>query len=162
MVKDSKKKGVQSQDVYERHGMHRPVPLPRKKNPTQPLGSGTRTDRLMMRMHEELVLLLNARAEEAGESRSRYIEKILVGFLRTDPRNPRIDSFGRIDASAPPPLSARNDGMKFGEKWSRWRDLNVGLGLPAPPDELIEDDTGYNMWAERAVMPDPNKDGVDE
>ena len=160
MVKDSKTKRPKSQDVYERSGMHRPVPLPRKKNPTQPYGSETRTDRLMMRMHEELVLLLDARSAEAGESRSRYIEKILVGFLKSDPRNPRIDSFGRIDASAPPPLSARNDGMKFGEKWSRWRDLNVALGLPAPSDELIEDDTGYNMWAGRAVPTDPNMDDV--
>ncbi|WP_038965555.1 hypothetical protein [Bradyrhizobium diazoefficiens] len=151
MVKDSKKGSQKPQSMRDKLSVPRPVPMPRRKNPTQPLGSDTREDRLMMRMHEELVLLLNKRSAEAGESRSRYIEKILVGFLRADPRNPRIDSFGRLDPTAPPPLSTRNDPMKFGEKWSLWKDLNVRLGLPAPLDELVEDDTGYNMWAARAV-----------
>ena len=157
MVKDSKTK--RPQDVYERAGMHRPVPLPRRKNPTQPYGSETRTDRLMMRMHNDLVALLDQRSAEAGESRSRYIERILVGFLKSDPRNPKIDSFGRLDRTAPPPLSPTNDAHRFGEKWGDWKRLNVALGLPAPSDELIEDDIGYSMWADRAFPSDPD-DGV--
>lgn len=167
MVKKTKTKDSKSRQSRppetEDPPPHRPVPLPRKKNATLPYAAGTtREDRLMMRMHVELVELLNKRSAEAGESRSRFIEKILVGYLKSDPRNPRIDPWGRIDPTAPPPLSARNDAIKFGERWSSWKELNVRLGLPPPPDEWVESDVGYNMWAARANPTDPNKEGIGE
>ena len=37
-----------------------------------------------------------------------------------------MDSWGRIDAEAPPPLQ-KNDAIKFGERWARWVDINEKL-----------------------------------
>ena len=147
----------------------RPGPLPRpkrdRKAPTRKKAvagaDSIRSDRLMMRMHEDLVKLLDARSAESGESRSRYIEKLLIAFLRMDPRNPRMDPWGRIDPTAPAPTMAHNQ-IIFGEKWSRWCDLNERLGYPKPPPEWLADERGYVLWAERALPDDPNRDIEDD
>ena len=129
-----------------------------RKAPTRkksaPAGDAIRSDRLMMRMHQDLVKLLDARSAEAGESRSRYIEKLLIAFLRLDPRNPKMDPWGRIDATAPPPI--KTDKIIFGEKWSRWKDINERLLGFRVPDEWLDDERGYAAWAERAV-PEPDE-----
>lgn len=118
-------------------------------------GDSIRSDRLMMRMHEDLVKLLDARSKESGESRSRYIEKLLIAFLKLDPRNPRMDPWGRIDAEAPPPLQ-KPDPIKYGERWHKWVDMNERLLGFRVPNEWLEDERGYVLWAERAV-PEPDE-----
>lgn len=136
-----------------------PKPKRDRKKPTRKksvaAGDSIRSDRLMMRMHEDLVLLLDARSKEAGESRSRYIEKLLIAFLKLDPRNPRMDAWGRIDAEAPPPLQ-KPDTIRFGERWHKWVDMNERLLGFRVPNEWLEDERGYVLWAERAV-PEPDE-----
>ncbi|MEH2499572.1 hypothetical protein V1294_006051 [Bradyrhizobium sp. AZCC 1678] len=124
-----------------------------RKKPTRakaPVVDEIREGRLMMRVHADLVHMLDIRAKERGESRSRYIEKLLVAFLRADPRNPKIDAVGRIDAEAPAPLKAP-DPLRFGERWARWVDINDKLLGFRVPDEWLDDEWGYFEWAKRAV-----------
>jgi hypothetical protein len=49
-----------------------------------------------MRVHLDLLELVDIRARERGESRSRFIERLLVAFLQSDLRNPKNRSLGLI------------------------------------------------------------------
>jgi len=112
-----------------------PLPRPRGRPAT---GEESRDHRLMMRVNQALVDLLDIRAAERGESRSRYIEKLLIAFLRADPRNPRIDPHGRI-LSDGPAVSRQHDPVRFGADWSRWVALNENLFQWKPGDELRDE-----------------------
>jgi hypothetical protein len=130
--------------------------LPRAK-PKLPPSADARAHRHMMRMHPHLTELLDVRAAEREETRSRFIEKILVAYLRADPRNPRIDGAGRIVADAPPPLSVAVDPIKFGEKWATWKRLNDELFGIRLSDDLVEDQGGYAVWLHHTDREDLNK-----
>lgn len=154
MVKDSKYKPPRS--VLPRPKRDRTKATLKRA----PVLEEIRADRLMMRMHSDLVKLLDARAREAGESRSRFIEKLLVAFLRLDPRNPRIDPWGRIDPDAPPPIRTINPHL-FGEKWGKFKRIYELLGFNPPPDEWLDDEIGHSLWAERAA-PDDTPEDIEE
>lgn len=118
--------------------------LPR---PSKPSGADdtAREGRLVTRMHQPLLDLVDIRARERGESRSRYIERLLVAYLSADPRNPRLDPHGRILTDGPP-ISKAGDPVRFGAAWSRWVALNENLlgirvpdgGLDEPPEFVDE------------------------
>jgi hypothetical protein len=131
------------------------TPLPRNRPGPKPAAPEDARDfRLMMRLHPDLIDMLDIRANERGETRTRLVEKILVGFLRSDPRNPRMDAAGRIQADAGAPLRA-TDPIKFGSAWARWQSLNEVLLNFRVPDEWATDEAGYVEWAKRAT---PDKD----
>ncbi|MBR0994313.1 hypothetical protein JQ580_26685 [Bradyrhizobium japonicum] len=119
-----------------------------------------RDGRLMMRVHQDLVELLDVRSAEAGESRTRYIEKLLLAFLRMDPRNPKLDPWGRIDATVP--LLSTRDQIRFGEMWARWRDINERLLGFRVPDDWIADEEGNRLWEQRQPTHQPDDDEWEE
>ncbi|MGY3356276.1 hypothetical protein ACVWZK_002939 [Bradyrhizobium sp. GM0.4] len=122
-----------------------------RKKPTtkqSAFGAEPRGGRLMVRIHPDLLELLSLRAAERGESRARFMERIIVGFLRADPRNPKMDPAGRIDPAAPPPIKA--DPIRYGAAWSRWEQLNEQMFSFRPPADWLDDEAGYAMWAKRA------------
>jgi hypothetical protein len=132
---------------------------PRRKpgKPANP--DDVRTERLSMRVHPDLAAILTARARERGITRSQYIEQLLVGWVKIDPRNPKIDAIGRIDVDAAPPLSMRLEPLKFGERWARLATVMEALLGMRPADEWIEDEHGYFEWAKRAAPEDTNEEG---
>jgi hypothetical protein len=93
---------------------------------------------MMMRVNQSLVDLLGIRAAERGESRARFIEKLLIAFLRADPRNPKIDPNGRILTDGPA-ISRRTDAVRFGAAWSRWSAINENLLGLKVPDEWMDE-----------------------
>ena len=140
----------------------RKPPLPRKRpGPKPPSPEDARDFRYMMRLHPDLIELLDIQAAERGETRTRFIEKILVGFLRADPRNPRTDAAGRIQADAGASLSAVNDPIKFGTAWALMQSLNQAILNASIPDDWATAEGGYAVWASRALPTDPNKDVED-
>jgi hypothetical protein len=59
-----------------------------------------RSERLVLRVHPDLMATLTERADEQRMTRSRFVEEILLGVLALDPRNPRFDKHGRINPQA--------------------------------------------------------------
>jgi hypothetical protein len=126
MVKDSKTKAA------------KPGPLPRPKRGRPFSGEEPRDHRLMMRVNQSLSDLCDIRAAERGESRSRFIERLLLAYLKLDPRNPRLDQHGRILTDGPA-VSRAGDPVGFGAAWSRWVALNENLFQWKPGDDLRDE-----------------------
>jgi hypothetical protein len=117
----------------------KPGRLPRPKRGRPPTGEDARDHRLMMRVHHGLVDLIDIRASERGESRSRFIERLLIAYLNADPRNPEIDASGRLmgDGAA---ISRTGDPVKFGAAWGRWSTINENIFDWKPGDKLRDED----------------------
>jgi len=144
MVKDSKMRPAISK-------------LPRPKR-GRPFGEEQPRDhRMMMRVHADLMELVDAHARERGESRSRFIEKLLIAYLKSDPRNPKIDAAGRIDADAPAPLSATvpAEAARFGAAWAKFSQVNAILFGLQVPDEWMNGEAQHQIWAAHRA-PDPD------
>jgi hypothetical protein len=130
MVKNSKTKSP------------KPTPLPRPKRGRPPTGEDARDHRMMMRVHSALIDLVDIRAAERGDSRSRFIEKLLIAYLKADPRNPRLDPNGRILTDGPA-FSRTADPVRFGAEWARWSAINENLFGWKPPDELRDEPADF-------------------
>ncbi|MCG2645197.1 MULTISPECIES: hypothetical protein [Bradyrhizobium] len=147
---DSGPQSKDSKNMAKDSEIPRPVPLPRpkrdRKAPTRKKSGvspeGLRDGRLVMRVQQSLNDLLDIRAKEKGESRSRYIERLLVAFLQADPRNPVLDPWGRI-LSDGPAISKAADPVKFGAAWARFVALNDSLFDFRPPDRWLEEPPGF-------------------
>jgi hypothetical protein len=115
-----------------------------------------RSDRLFMRIHPDMMELFDLRAEEKGMTRSKYVESILVGFMKSDPRNPKISAVGHIDRTAPLPEAMREENPhRFAERWQRFNTACTAvLGSPPPTDWYDE--------TERYWRPTPVDQGVTE
>ena len=73
-----------------------------KRKPGKPPRPGeVRTEKLVMRVHPDLMELLTESAREKGVTRSAYVEQLLVGWVRLDPRNCRVDMIGKYAPDAP-------------------------------------------------------------
>jgi hypothetical protein len=144
--------------IMVKESIPRPGALPRpkrdRKKPTRAKGGvsteGLRDGRLVMRVQQSLNDLVDIRAKERGESRSRFIERLLVAFLQADPRNPKLDPWGRILTDGPP-ISKTGDPARFGAAWARWVALNdqlLGFRIPdswmdEPADFVQRERGGY-------------------
>jgi hypothetical protein len=135
---------------------------PRAKPGKTPRPDDNKTDRLIMRLHPDMTALLDFRAEEKGLTRSKYVEQLLVGFLASDPRNPRLNAIGKIERSGPSPLMLRADQPhKFAERWQRFVSGYAGIfGAPPPVDWTDEE---RRFWSpvvdERAPLPEDQVSG---
>jgi hypothetical protein len=132
-----------------------PPPLPRPVRKKGVGGAEAREDRIMMRMHPDLVRMIDIRSRERGESRSRFVERLVVAFLKADPRNPKLDAVGRVDPDAPPPLSKAGEPMKFAERWTTFKRLNDELLGFRIQDEFLDDEAGHALWEEKSQRVDP-------
>lgn len=105
----------------------KPGPEPR---PAEEIRGG----RLTLRVHDDLMKLLTQRGRENSLSRSAYIERLLLAWLRADPRNPKMDPIGRVVEGAPTPLELlEEEPSKMGRKWEKFsqaHELLFGQGAP--------------------------------
>ncbi|MBR0825709.1 hypothetical protein JQ596_09175 [Bradyrhizobium manausense] len=121
-----------------------------------------RGDRLTLRMHPDIMEILAARAAERGISRSHLVEQILVGFMRADPRNPKLDPVGRMVPGADSPgLLRERSPLQVAEKWQKFVTAHTILVGTPPPQDWLEDASGY--WdapshAERGAMEEPSEE----
>lgn len=121
---------------------------PRQKPGPVAKPDDAKTDRLVMRVHPDLMEILTERARECGINRSQYVEKLLIGWARLDPRNPRLDMIGKIDPAAPTPNELRRSALSFAERWQRFCTASMLL-LGAEP---------LREWFEKAIHLDPDSD----
>jgi hypothetical protein len=97
--------------------------------------------RMTIRLHPDLVRILDARAAELGINRSAYVERLLVGWAKADPRNPRIDMRGKfLDTPDPEDLRTKSPHV-FGQRWQKFSEAYaIILGTPAPQSWFEEPD----------------------
>jgi hypothetical protein len=116
----------------------------KRGKPGKPARPGeVRSDRLIMRVHPDLLGILSERAREKGLTRSQYVEQILVGWCRLDPRNRRVDMIGKYDPAAPSPEELRSrSSFRFADLWTKFGTVSrLLLGAP-PPSEWVDDGNG--------------------
>jgi len=108
-----------------------------------------RSERLVLRVHPDLIDALNGSADEAGLTRSLFIERILVTYIRQDPRYSDMDAMGRRSegVAAPPLASVRS----FEQRWDRFAAMRrAALGEDIPPAAPELDDYGRPEDGSRA------------
>lgn len=135
----------------------RPGKLPRGKRLRAPTSEDARDHRLMMRVHTGLIELVDIRAAERGDSRSRFIERLLIAYLRLDPRNPKLDPNGRVLTDGPA-VSRAGDPVAFGDAWSRWVNLNEIIFQWKPGNDLRDQPPDYVDLRRGAMARQPDQD----
>ncbi len=114
---------------------------PRAKPGKKPRPADVRTDRLVLRVHQDLMEILTERARERGITRSAYVEQLLIGWVRLDPRNRKVDLIGKYDPAASTPAEMRQRSLvKFVERWRRFAEASLLLLGFEPPREWFEDE----------------------
>jgi hypothetical protein len=117
-----------------------------------PKGDKARSARLLIRVHPDLLPLVDVHAVERGITRSQLVEQMLVGFLRLDPRAPRISAIGQIEPppeGTPPPVQTRPGAFPrparppnahlFLRRWDDFQKASELVTGYKPPDLLVED-----------------------
>ena len=105
-----------------------------------------KTERLTMRMHTDLMHILNKRSRERNISRSAYIEQLLIGWVQADPRNPKIDSRGKLVDGAPSPIEQMNkNSFAYAEKWAKFNAAYAILLGTDAPKKWVEEPSDYWM-----------------
>lgn len=119
-----------------------------------------RSARMIMRMHPDLVDILDLRAAEKSMSRSKLIESVLLGYLQSDPRNPKLTTIGKIDDRAPTPLATREaNPHRYAERWARFvTGHTVLFGAPPPTDWADEEE---RFWSPVSDDPNPPEEVVE-
>src|SRR3984893_4480053 len=116
-----------------------------RRSPRKAADAGdTRTERLVLRVHPDLVEVLTERAREKGITRSAYVEQLLVGWVRLDPRNRRLDAIGKFVPDAPDPDDVkRRSPLSFAERWQKFSTASqLLLGAPPPSDWFDDGEYG--------------------
>ena len=103
-----------------------------------------RSGRVALRCHPDIERILEVRSREEGVSKSKYVEKLLIGWLGADPRNPRMDQNGRFVPGVETPYDLRSkDPLRTAAKFQQFSQAHDLLfGHPAPRRYLDEPD-GY-------------------
>ncbi len=131
MVKDSKTKSGPRRgpmSPLNADGSQRGKPGP------EPRPADAKTDRIIMRVHPDLLKIIDARAREKDLTRSKYLSQVLVGWANADPRNSRLDAAGRCIEPAPHRYYfQRKSPLRFAQRWLDFvRAHTVVLGHPPP------------------------------
>lgn len=145
MVKDSKTKsgprrGPMPDTNFDGSPRGKPGPEPR------PPGD-TKSDRIIMRVHPDLLDVIDERAREKDLTRSKYLSQVLVGWANADPRNVRLDAAGRRVEGAPDPRELQKKRtLLFADRWQRYVSAHTAIfGHPPPTiwfDEFDEPPDG--------------------
>lgn len=129
MVKDSKRPELSPTGLPKR-------PYVKRKPIT------ARDGRLMLRVHEDVEELVKLRAEESGESVSRHLEKLIIGWLSADPRNPKLGATGaRVPNVISPQEQKAADPYRFADRWQKFTTAHTLLHGAPPPAQWLEDFT---------------------
>lgn len=116
---------------------------PRKKPGRVARPTDTKVDRLVLRVHPDLMRILTDRARERGITRSQYVEKLLIGWANLDPRNQRLDMIGKINPAAPLPNDVRlRSPLSFADRWVKFGSASRLLLGAEPPKEWLEESIG--------------------
>ncbi|MDO9442268.1 MAG: hypothetical protein Q7T73_15375 [Beijerinckiaceae bacterium] len=106
----------------------------------KPKPGRTKDARLMLRVHPDVEALVKKRCDEAGENQSRYIERILIGWLNADPRNYRLDANGiRIPNMVSPEEQKARDPYKFAERWQKFAAAHTIIKGAPPPQAWVDE-----------------------
>jgi hypothetical protein len=117
---------------------------PRAKPGKLPRPEDVKSDRIIMRVHSDLLMILDARAKERGLTRSKYLEQLLIGWAKSDPRNWRLDSIGRRIPNLPAPRGLRKmDPLKFADRWQKFATAHTVLFGAPPPSDWFDQDDNY-------------------
>lgn len=113
---------------------------PRKRPGLKPKPESAKSDRIIMRVHPDLLTVIDRRAEERGMGRSQYLRNVIVGWSNADPRNPRLGLSGKqIDGAPPPGDMQRHRPHVFAERWQRFVAAHTAvMGYP-PPTGWVEE-----------------------
>lgn len=115
-----------------------------------------RSERLVLRVHPDLIDGLNRAADEAGLSRSTFVERCLISLLNEDPRN-SLDHVGR---RVPPETLNKKESplgsmASFERKWQNFKRLRRTVLMEDVPeiedvdlDDLGRDDAGRTVRSE--------------
>lgn len=116
-----------------------------------PKGGSTKEGRLLMRVHTDLLPLIDVQARERAMTRTQFVESLLIGMLRLDPRAPRINAYGQLEplpegtkppierpGAFPRPATPPNAHL-FLRRWDDFRKASELLTGYVPHDSLIED-----------------------
>lgn len=105
-----------------------------------------RSERLTMRMHPDLMHILDERAKERNVSRSAYIEQLLIGWVQADPRNPKVDGRGKLVENAPSPIEQmNNNSFAYAAKWAKFNTAYAILLGTDAPKKWVEEPQDYWM-----------------
>ncbi|WP_161495814.1 ribbon-helix-helix protein, CopG family [Bradyrhizobium japonicum] len=105
-----------------------------------------KSERLTLRVHSDLIEILQKRADERNMSRSAYVEALLIAWVQADPRNPKIDAKGKYVENAPSPLEEMNkNSLKFGAKWSDFNKLYALLFGQSAPSKWVDEPQDHWM-----------------
>jgi hypothetical protein len=100
-----------------------------------------RTERLVVRMHPDLVESLTERAKVYGVSRSTYVERILIGYLNMQEGQKPLDGIGRYLKTAAAE-SLKSAGAP-GDEWRLFGKRNLRLlGIQAERAAALRYDEG--------------------
>lgn len=125
-------------------GLPRNRKLRNKPGPSARSDEENRSARITLRAHDDLMRLLTLRADEAGVSRSHYIERLLIRWLVADPRNPALDAMGRIKPATATPYDLRSkDPLKTASRWQQFSTAHELLFGMQPPRDWFEEADSY-------------------
>lgn len=120
------------------------------KKKTEKPGPNAKEERIALRAHEDLIAIIDKRAEERGQTRSSYIESLLIAWVKADPRNPRIDFRGKLVPDAPSPAELVKANPKlYTDRWVQFnRAFNALFGTDTPRQWREEWQEHYQIESE--------------
>ena len=122
--------------------------VPRQKPGRKIPAADLRAERLVLRVHPDLQAVLNTRAREKGLSRSQYVEKLILGWVRSDPRNPTLDMIGKRVAKAIEPAELKKSNpLAFGQRWAKFEQVSELLLEEPPRKSWFDDDLPEDFFA---------------
>ncbi len=151
MVKESKKEiGAPSRpDARRQRGR-----VSSRKTGAASAPGDAKTDRIIMRVHPDLLELIDARAREKDLTRSKYLNQVLVGWSNSDPRNPKLDAAGRrIVTATDPRQSQLFKPFSFAERWQRYVAAHNAIFGHPPPASWFDELDSQDQYPAAATPP---------
>ena len=112
----------------------------RKKPGPVPNPDRLKSERIVLRVHPDLLNVITAGAGERGVTRSQYVEKLLIGWANMDPRRRRLDLSGKVSESAMHPHDTlEQKPLEFNDRWKKFCEVSVLLTGFEPPKQWFED-----------------------
>lgn len=122
--------------------------VPRLKPGRKIPPSDLRAERLVLRVHPDLQAILNVRSREKGLSRSQYVERLILGWVRSDPRNPLLDMIGkRVAKATEPAVLKQSNPLEFGQRWAKFAQVSELLLEESPRKAWFEDELPDDFFA---------------
>ena len=117
---------------------------PRKKPGKVAVPEDVKSDRLVLRVHPDLLAVLTERSRERGINRSQYVEKLLIGWANLDPRNPRLDLIGKAVKDAPRPDEVLRSPLLYAARWQKFVTASSLILGFSPPAQWFEEDPRFD------------------